>query len=340
MLNRRPPPPAGARSPRGSTDDSPLPRASLQFRLKSWRRFQQALDPFAPPKPLSRRAAAAALSREATHPCRAARGSRRARARRSIPSRPCGSAERLLGFCPSSSASARSASSIADASHGSTAASRSAPRRESRCRARPAARSARRGSGRSRDTRRTSRSSPARSAPSRARARRATRCPARGATEQVERVLVRLQVTQVDAVHPVELLVVEGRRARHDALQREALEQFLARHDRRLVVVAPAKQREEVEQRGGQVALVAEVVERDRVAALRQLATVGTVDVRHVRVRREVSAERAKDVDLRRRVRYVVLTTNHVRDPVGDVVDRRDEVVGRPTVGTNDHEVG
>ena len=97
------------------------------------------------------------------------------------------------------------------------------------------------------------------------------------------RVLVGLQVAQVDAVHPVELLVVERRRARADALELEPLDQLAPRHDRRLVVVAPAEQREEVEERRRQVAVRAEVVERPRVA-LRQLAAVVAVDVRHVGV--------------------------------------------------------
>jgi hypothetical protein len=31
-----------------------LPRPTLQFRLRSWRAFQRALDPLGPPKPLRR----------------------------------------------------------------------------------------------------------------------------------------------------------------------------------------------------------------------------------------------------------------------------------------------
>jgi hypothetical protein len=44
MMDRARPPEA-----RGS-----LPRPALQFRLRSWRTFQRALDPLAPPKPLRR----------------------------------------------------------------------------------------------------------------------------------------------------------------------------------------------------------------------------------------------------------------------------------------------
>ena len=171
--------------------------------------------------------------------------------------------------------------------------------------------------------------------------RAASRCPARRShlAEPVG-VLVRLQVAQVDAVQPVELLVVERRRARHDALERESLDELVPRHDRRLVVVAPAEQREEVDQRRREVAGVAEVVERHGVPPLRQLAPVVAVDVRNVRVDGQVGAERAQDVDLRRRVRDVVLAADHVCDLVEHVVDRRDEVVGRPAVRADDHEVG
>src|SRR6266540_3556841 len=66
---------------------------------------------------------------------------------------------------------------------------------------------------------------------------------------ELVRVLAHRESAQVDPVHPVELLVVERSRARYDALELEALDQLVARHDRRLVVVAPAEQREEVHER-------------------------------------------------------------------------------------------
>jgi hypothetical protein len=50
MVNRASNPPEG----RGGTDTEHvgLPRPSLQYRLKAWWQFQQALDPLATPKPL------------------------------------------------------------------------------------------------------------------------------------------------------------------------------------------------------------------------------------------------------------------------------------------------
>ena len=73
---------------------------------------------------------------------------------------------------------------------------------------------------------------------------------------------------------------------------------------------------------------------------LRQLLPVVAVDVRYVRVDGQVGSERAQDVDLAGRVRDVILRADHVGDAVEDVVDRADEVVGRPAVGADDHEVG
>ena len=78
---------------------------------------------------------------------------------------------------------------------------------------------------------------------------------------------------------------------------------------------------------------------RDRAVALRELLAVGAAHVRHVRVDGDLRADRPDDVDLLRRVRDVVLAADDVRDPVPDVLHRRGEVVGRPAVGADEHEV-
>src|SRR5581483_12316090 len=56
------------------------------------------------------------------------------------------------------------------------------------------------------------------------------------------RELVRCELAEVDAVHPVELRVVELGRARADALEREALDQLVLPHERRIYVGRPAEQ--------------------------------------------------------------------------------------------------
>ena len=94
------------------------------------------------------------------------------------------------------------------------------------------------------------------------------------------------------------------------------------RHDRRLVVVAPAEEREEVDERLGDVALRAELLDRGGAVPLGELLAVGAEDVREVAVLGERRAERLQDLDLLRRVRDVVVAAQDVRDPVEPVLDR------------------
>src|SRR5439155_26166557 len=97
--------------------------------------------------------------------------------------------------------------------------------------------------------------------------------------EQPLRVLSSRELPQVDAVHPVELRVVERRRARADALQGEALDELVSRHERRLAVRCPAEEREEVHERLGYVPFLAKLADRDRAVPLRDLPAVGSEDV-------------------------------------------------------------
>ena len=153
------------------------------------------------------------------------------------------------------------------------------------------------------------------------------------------RVCIGSQRSQVDAVQPFELLEVEDCRARADPVEGEPLDELLARHDGRLVVVAPAQKCEEVDERLREVALGTELLGGDCAVALRQLLPVGAEDVAPGARTRERDAERTEDLDLLRRVRDVIVAAQDVRDPVQPVFDRRGEVVGRPSVGAEDDEV-
>ena len=119
-----------------------------------------------------------------------------------------------------------------------------------------------------------------------------------------------------------ELVVVEDRGALADAFEGEALDQLLAAHYLGVVVVAPAEQREEVDEGLGDVTVGAEVLDSDCAVALRELAPVGPVQQWHVRVDRQLRAQRLQDLELLRRVRDVVLSADHVRDPVEHVLER------------------
>src|SRR5262249_28587267 len=92
-------------------------------------------------------------------------------------------------------------------------------------------------------------------------------------------------------------------------------------------------------ERLGDVALLAELLDRGRAVPLRELLSVRAEDVREVPVLRERGAERLEDLDLLRRVRDVVLASEDVRDPVEPVLDRRCEVVRRPAVRADENEV-
>ena len=96
----------------------------------------------------------------------------------------------------------------------------------------------------------------------------------------------RRQRAQVDAVHPLELLGVEDRRRRVDALEREEPDQLLAREQLALGVEVPAEQREEVDDRLGQVAGLAQLLDARGAVALGEALAVGAEEQRQVRERR------------------------------------------------------
>ena len=140
--------------------------------------------------------------------------------------------------------------------------------------------------------------------------------------DQARRVRVGGERAQVHAVHPVELRVVERRRARPDALEREPLDQLVGRHDRRLAVRGPAQEREEVHERFGDVSRSSELVDGHGPVALRELLAVRAEDVRDVGVDGRLRSERAQHVHLLRRVGDVVVAADDVRDAVEPILER------------------
>ena len=138
---------------------------------------------------------------------------------------------------------------------------------------------------------------------------------------------------QVVGVHGRQLHEIEHRPAQAHAIERER------RHhlgERELLAVArdrPAHRAEVVEQRLGQEAGVAVVVERDRVLALRDLRLVGVAQQRHVHPLRRLPAERLVELHVLGRRRQPLLGADHVRDLHQVIVDDVGEVVGREAVG-------
>ena len=94
------------------------------------------------------------------------------------------------------------------------------------------------------------------------------------------------QLAQVAAVHPAQLLLVEDRRVLRHARQVEALDQLVGGEERGRLVVAPAEQGDVVAHRLGQVAGVAQLLDRRGAVALGELLAVGAVQQRQVGVAR------------------------------------------------------
>ena len=113
-------------------------------------------------------------------------------------------------------------------------------------------------------------------------------------------------------VHPEELLRIEDRRRRADALERELALHLLARQDLAVLARRPAEEGEEVDERLGQDALVAPLLDGRGAVALRELLAVGAEDHAEVRELRDRRAERPEEGDVLGRVREVVVAADDV----------------------------
>ena len=140
-------------------------------------------------------------------------------------------------------------------------------------------------------------------------------------------------------VHPEELLGVEDRRRGAHALERELALHLLARQDLAVAARRPAEQREEVEERLGQDALVAPLLDGGGAVPLGELLAVGAEDHAEVRELRDRRAERPEERDVLGRVGEVVVAADDVRDPHVGVVHADAEVVERMAVGAHEDEV-
>ena len=153
------------------------------------------------------------------------------------------------------------------------------------------------------------------------------------------REVERRQRAQVDPVHPLELLGVEDGGRRVDALEREQADQLVAREQLALGVEMPAHQGEEVDDRLGEVARVAQLLDARRPVALREPLPVGAEEQRQVRERRHRRVQPLVDEHLARRGAEQILAADDVRDAHVGVVDRVHEVVRGHAVGAHDHVV-
>ena len=162
-----------------------------------------------------------------------------------------------------------------------------------------------------------------------------------GERQRLPRELLHREAADVLGVHPLELLRVErGGRVVH-APEIELGDQLVAIEDLAAVFGRPAEQREVVDDRVGEEALLLVLLDRDRAVPLRELGAAGADDQRQVRVHGLlVDAERAPQRQHAVRRVDQVLAAQHVRDAHVDVVDRVREEEHRRAVGPDDDEVG
>ena len=147
-------------------------------------------------------------------------------------------------------------------------------------------------------------------------------------------------VADIDAVHPVELLLVEDGVLLRDAIEREGAAELRRRDDGSLAVERPAEQRQEVHESVGQIPPVAVFLHIGGAVALRELLAVGAQDHGQVREQRHLGAERLVDEHLARGVGEMVVAADDVGDGHVHVVADHSEVVGERAVGAaQDHVV-
>src|SRR5664280_415431 len=149
----------------------------------------------------------------------------------------------------------------------------------------------------------------------------------------------RRNLLEVLPVQPGELLVVEARGRGSDALEREERDHLGEGHPLSVLAGRPAQEREEVIERGRQVALRLELLHARRAVALAQLLAVGAENHPEVREDGQGGAERAEQRHVLRRVREVVGAADDVGDPHRDVVHADREVVEGVAVRAYEDEI-
>ena len=145
------------------------------------------------------------------------------------------------------------------------------------------------------------------------------------------------QGPDVVTVEPVQLVQVEDRADHVDPRPVELGRHLREREDLALVRHRVAHQAEEVDQRLGQVALLAEPGQPGRrVLALADLGAVVVAQQRHVRELRRLQTEPLVEQDVLRRRADPLLTAHDVGDAHLVVVDDDGQVVRREAVGLED----
>jgi hypothetical protein len=140
-------------------------------------------------------------------------------------------------------------------------------------------------------------------------------------------------------VEPVQLVLVEPRRRPAHLREREfhrQLRKALARLDR----IGRADLRQQRQDRHRLIAFIAQLFRRQRAKTFRQSLPVRADQQRHVRHLRRLCAEREEYLDLRARIRDVILAADHMRDLRIDIVHHRRHGVEERAILADQHRVG
>ena len=148
--------------------------------------------------------------------------------------------------------------------------------------------------------------------------------------------LVRAQPRQILGVEPVELLRIEHRVAAADAVERERLDQLVARHHFAIVAGRPSQQAEKIHHGVGKVSEPLVFGHRRRAMSLAEALLVGSENERHVRELRRRFAERLPEEHVLRRVRDVIVAADDVRDAHVQIVGDDRQVIGRQARSTGE----
>ena len=148
-----------------------------------------------------------------------------------------------------------------------------------------------------------------------------------------------VDVAQVFAIEPVQLLEIELRVVPENLRQVEQLDDFAHRHLLAIVLRRPAEQAEIIQHRLRRVTVLGVMGERSAGVALAHLASVLVQDQRNVRVMRRLHAECVEERDVLRRVAQVIFATNDVRDAHLQIINHVHEVEHRLAIRTHDDEV-
>ncbi len=143
---------------------------------------------------------------------------------------------------------------------------------------------------------------------------------------------------QIVLIEPQQLVGIEsGRRPVHRR-EIEQVDHFLAAENF-LVPMRPAQAHQIVQQRLGQVAVIAILQHADGAMALGQALTVGAQDHRDMGIGWRGYTDRPQQIDLPGSIIDVIVAANDMGDAHVRIVDHHREVIGGRSVGTGDDEI-